>query len=63
MVYFFLGKVLNSLFHNLSAFGQIFIAGNGQILKTQYGDLVTLNVPSNNVNIIKWDGGFLRLKI
>ena len=37
-----LGKVLNSLWHILYAFGQIFIAVNGQILKTQSFHLVTL---------------------
>ena len=37
-----MGKVFNSLWQNLCAFGQIFIAANGQILKTQYGHLVTL---------------------
>ena len=44
-----LGKVFNSLWHNLYEIGRIFIAENGQILKTQIGDLVTLitavNVP------------------
>ena len=33
MEYLFLGKVLNSLWHNLCAFGQIFIAENGQYWK------------------------------
>ena len=37
-VYLVLGKV----WHNLYAFGKIFIAVNGQILKTQSGHLVTL---------------------
>ena len=41
-VYLVLGKVFNSLWHNLYAIGQIFIAENGQILKTQFGHLVTL---------------------
>ena len=42
-VYLVLGKGLSSLWYNLYAFGQIFIAKNGQILKTQSGHLVTLN--------------------
>ena len=41
-IYLVLGKVFNSLWHNLYAFGQLFIAVNGQILKTQSGHLVTL---------------------
>ena len=32
-----LDKIFNSLWYNLLAFGQIFIAVNGQILKTQSG--------------------------
>ena len=36
------GKVSNLLWHNLCAIGQIFITENGQILKTQFGHLVTL---------------------
>ena len=43
-VYLVLGKVFSSLWYNLYAFGQIFIAENGQILKTQSGRLVTLVV-------------------
>ena len=39
-----LGKVFNSIWHNLYAFGQIFSAVNGPILKTQSGHLVTLVV-------------------
>ena len=35
-VYLVLGKVFSSLWHNLYAIGQIFIAENGQILKTQF---------------------------
>ena len=42
-VHLVLGKVFISLWHNLYAFGQIFIAVNGQILKTQSGHLVTLS--------------------
>ena len=34
-VYLVLGK--NSLWHNLYAIGQIFIAEDGQILKTEFG--------------------------
>ena len=41
-VYLVLGKVFSSLWHNLYAIGQIFIAENGQILKTKYCHLVTL---------------------
>ena len=41
-VYLVLGKCFNSLWHNLFAFGQIFIAVNGQMLRTQSGLLVTL---------------------
>ena len=41
-VYLVLEKVFNALKHNLHAFGQIFIAVNGQILKTQSIQLVTL---------------------
>ena len=43
-VYLVLGKVFISLWHNLYAFGQIFVAVNGQILKTQSGHLVTLSL-------------------
>ena len=42
MVYLVLGKDFNSLWHDLYALGQIFIAENDQILKTQLGHLVTL---------------------
>ena len=41
-VYLVLGKVFSSLGYNLYDFVQIFIAENGQILKTQSGRLVTL---------------------
>ena len=41
-VYLVLGKVFNSLRHNLFAFGEICIAVNEQILKTQSDHLVTL---------------------
>ena len=41
-VYLVLGKVSNLLWHNLCAIGQIFITENGQKLKTQFGNLVTL---------------------
>ena len=37
-----LEKVFNSLWHNLFAIGQVFNAENGQILKAQFGHLVTL---------------------
>ena len=37
-----MGKVFNSFWHNLYAIVNIFIAENGQILKTQFGHLVTL---------------------
>ena len=37
-----MGKVFNSIWYNLNVFGQIFIAENGQLLKTQSGHLVTL---------------------
>ena len=40
-VYLVLGKVFNSLWHNLYACEQIVIGVNGQILKTQSGHLVT----------------------
>ena len=43
-VYLVLGKVLNSLWHNLYAIVQILIAENGQILKAQFGHLVTLSM-------------------
>ena len=36
-VYLVLDKIFNSLWHNLNAFGQIFMKVNGQILKTQSG--------------------------
>ena len=36
-VYLVVGKVFSSLWYNLYAFGQIFIAENGQILKAQSG--------------------------
>ena len=42
-VYLVLGKVFKSRWHNLCAYGQILIALNGQILKTQSGHLVTLD--------------------
>ena len=42
-VYLVLGKVFDSLWHNLYAIGQIFIAENGQILKTKFCHLVTLD--------------------
>ena len=35
-------NVFNLLWHNLHAIGHIFIAENGQILKTQFGHLVSL---------------------
>ena len=41
-VYLVLGKVFSSLWYNLYTFGQIFIAENGKMLKTQSGRLVTL---------------------
>ena len=41
-VYLVLGKVFNSLWHNLYAVGQILIAENGQKLRIQFGHLVTL---------------------
>ena len=41
-VYLVLGKVFHSLWHTLYAFGQIFIAVNGQILKTQSGHTAAL---------------------
>ena len=41
-VYLILGKVLCSLWYNLYAFGEIFIAENDQILKTKSGRLVAL---------------------
>ena len=43
-IYLVLGKVFNSLWHNLYAFGQLFIAVNGQILKTQSGDTVNVTI-------------------
>ena len=43
-VYLVLGKVFNSLWHNLYAIGHIFIAENGQILKIQFVHLVTLDL-------------------
>ena len=43
-VYMVLGKVFSSLWHNLYGFGQIFIAINCQILKTQFGRMVTLDL-------------------
>ena len=43
-VYLVLGKVFDSLWHNLYAFGQLFIAVNGQILKTQSGDTVNVTI-------------------
>ena len=44
MVYLVLDKVFSSLWCNLYALGQIFIAENGQILNTQSGRLVTLGL-------------------
>ena len=44
-----MGKVFDSLWHNLYAIGQIFIAENGQILKIQIGHLVTLVRNDKNV--------------
>ena len=46
MIYFVFGKVFNSLWHNLYAFGPFFIDVNVQILKTQSVHLVTLPVAS-----------------
>ena len=43
--YLVLGKVFGSLWYNLYAVGQIFIAKNGQILKTQTPRLLTLGPP------------------
>ena len=43
-VYLVLGKVFNSLWHNLYAIRHIFSAENGQIFKTQFVHLVTLHV-------------------
>ena len=43
-VYFVFGKVGNTLWVNLYDLGQIFIVVNGQILKNQFGHLVTLAV-------------------
>ena len=48
-VYLILGKVFNSLWHNLYALGKIFIAVNSQILKTQSGLLVTLRASKLNL--------------
>ena len=42
MVYLVWGKVFNSLWGNFYAFGQILIAANGQIMKTQPGHLAKL---------------------
>ena len=44
-VYFVFGKVVNPLWEYLNTFGQSFIVENGQILKNQFGYLVTLNRP------------------
>ena len=52
-VYLVLGKVFNSLWHDLYAIGQIFIAENGQILKTKFGHLVTL-VPTYFQQCCPW---------
>ena len=41
-VYLVLGNVSNLLSQNLFAVGQIFITEKGQVLKTQFGHLVTL---------------------
>ena len=49
-VYFVLGIGFNSLWHNLYAFGQIFIYVNGQILKTQSDHLVTLQSNPTTAN-------------
>ena len=46
-VYLVLGNVFNSSLHKLNGIGHIFIAENGQILKTQFGHLVTLQSPYN----------------
>ena len=46
MVYLVWGKVFSLLWYNFYAFGQIFIAEIGQILKTQYGHLVALILKS-----------------
>ena len=50
-VYLVVGKVFSSLWYNLYAFGQIFIAENGQILKAQSGRLVTLGTGNNNCSL------------
>ena len=51
-VYLVLGKVFSSLWHNLYVFGQLFIAANGQILKTQSGHLVTLDFSAKAIGDI-----------
>ena len=42
-VHFVFGKVVSPIWDNLYDFGQIFIVVNGQILKNQFGHLVTLS--------------------
>ena len=44
-----LGKFFSPLWPNLYAFGQIFMAVNGQILKTQSGHMVTLVVDNSSM--------------
>ena len=51
-VYLVFDKVFNTEWHNLYAFGQTFIAVNGQVLKLQSDHLVMLIV-AFNVNATK----------
>ena len=51
-VYLVLGKIFNSLWHNLYAIGHIFIAKIGQILNTQFGHLVTMETTNLNAKVI-----------
>ena len=61
-VYLFLGNVFSSLWHNLYAFGQIFIAVNGQILITQSGYLFTLQMDILLLIQITFQSDFLQKK-
>ena len=58
-VYFVLGKVFNSFWHNLYALGQIFFAVNGQILKAQSVHLVTLDIIPQKALIVRQKSQFL----
>ena len=53
------GNVVNPLWGNLYAFGQIFIVVNGQILKKQSGHLVTLVTLEPSIEVKLYFSGIL----